>query len=558
MSNYVWRSNVPYYDYLQAKEFVTDLKDGTRAVKLEVSRQTREVVGTMEELNARGIQAAQETQAEVSELRSDLRKGVEVLAYGLTHIADEVEELNASFRWGVSKMLSALEEINARLDKLIEISQNPSRVWAYEQYTQARNAFRQELYREALDAVELAVGGKGDHIGYKLEYRFHQLRGTLLLGDERNTDRAVISLAKAEEAFLAAARYAKADYPLEAGRAFLQAGWAAYCQGKFREALEHTEQALTLHPKLGEAHFQAAKLLMRLNNPELALDFLGAAIGFDRNYALKASDDGDFKVHEQRLVQFLSKRRDQEAVKARYLIAQAEAQNRSMVEWRSEEHARTEYDEALAKLDEARRCANNLTLFGFLDAQAAAAQAMSAAKKAVEKQTEGMEKRFAEMLKEAAELHEKGRPIWIAHAPLRLALAEKTLEATKCMNVSDNSQQALESRLRAAQEVLAQFSSVQTLVDNRIRACGDVLKQREKMGGDIILYSFMVWVIGCMIATRSFLGGLIAALLGGFVGFCIFAVFGFPIWAPLAWLWEKLGMTEVAWRILKKDFPPTD
>jgi hypothetical protein len=68
-----------------------------------------------------------------------------------------------------------------------------------------------------------------------------------------------MDLAQAEESFLTAARYAKADYPQDSGRALLCAGWAAYCEGKLNDALAYTEQAVAIYPGLGEALFQAAK-----------------------------------------------------------------------------------------------------------------------------------------------------------------------------------------------------------------------------------------------------------------------------------------------------------
>ncbi|TLU53196.1 MAG: tetratricopeptide repeat protein, partial [Chlorobium sp.] len=118
-------------------------------------------------------------------------------------------------------------------------------------------------------------------------------------------DMSLYDLAKAEESFLTAARYGKTDYPHDAGRAFLSAGWAAYCQGKMKEALAHTEQAMALHPEMGEVFFQASKVQMALGNVESALPMLAKAIDIDRFYALKAAGDGDFQQHDAQLRGFL-------------------------------------------------------------------------------------------------------------------------------------------------------------------------------------------------------------------------------------------------------------
>jgi hypothetical protein len=92
------------------------------------------------------------------------------------------------------------------------------------------------LWPEALQALDRSINGLGDNPGYPLEFRFHHAKGMIYLGNFRNADPTVVNLPKAEEAFLAAARYAKTDYPLEAGMSYLAAGWAAYCQGKMAEA----------------------------------------------------------------------------------------------------------------------------------------------------------------------------------------------------------------------------------------------------------------------------------------------------------------------------------
>ncbi|MEI7615013.1 MAG: SUMF1/EgtB/PvdO family nonheme iron enzyme, partial [Betaproteobacteria bacterium] len=131
-----------------------------------------------------------------------------------------------------------------------------------------------------------------------------QLKGTLQLGFA-DCDMSLYDLAKAEESFLTAARYGKTDYPHDAGRAFLSAGWAAYCQGKMKEALAHTEQAMALHPEMGEVFFQASKVQMALGEVESALPMLAKAIDIDRFYALKAAGDGDFQQHDDRLRGFL-------------------------------------------------------------------------------------------------------------------------------------------------------------------------------------------------------------------------------------------------------------
>lgn len=201
-------------------------------------------------------------------------------------------------------MIAGIGHMNDALDELIKISKTPVQTVAFNHFEIARDAFRQGLLQESLEELQKAISGDPTSSGYKLEWRFHQMVGTICLGSASYFEPSLIDLAKAEKSFLLSARYAKTDYPKEAALAFLAAGWAAYCQGKMQGALSHTEQSLALNPKLGEALFQAAKINMAIGNVDASLPLLANAIELDRFYALKAADDGDFKKHEQKFKYF--------------------------------------------------------------------------------------------------------------------------------------------------------------------------------------------------------------------------------------------------------------
>jgi len=108
-------------------------------------------------------------------------------------------------------------------------------------------------------------------------------------------DVSLVDPVRSEQSFLLAARYAKTDYPKEAVRAFLSAGWAAFIRKNLSDALRHNEAAIQLDGRLGEALFQAAKVRMALGQPGQALPVLRQAIELDRGYAVKAADDSVFQ-----------------------------------------------------------------------------------------------------------------------------------------------------------------------------------------------------------------------------------------------------------------------
>ncbi|MFZ2630545.1 MAG: SUMF1/EgtB/PvdO family nonheme iron enzyme [Desulfosalsimonadaceae bacterium] len=305
MSYYVYGSKMSYPDYLTSKSFVSDVtaasRKAGRAVSMEISRQTLDVIASNEALARENIRA---TEASADRVVCALNEGFDRLSYGLDNISAGISELNAMFHWGFGEIIASLGHMNDSLTELIKIAKTPVQTVAFNHFEIARDAYRQGLYRECLDELEKAIAGDHTSAGYKLEWRFHQMKGMIRLGFA-DGDMALIDLAGAEESFLMAARYGKTDYPEDAGRAALSAGWAAYCQGKMKEALSHTEQAMALHPRMGEAFFQAAKVQMALGQVDSALPVLDKAIALDRFYALKAAGDGDFQKHDDRLRGFL-------------------------------------------------------------------------------------------------------------------------------------------------------------------------------------------------------------------------------------------------------------
>ncbi len=309
MSNYVWGSSLSHHDYLQAKSFVSDVQSATRnaakKVSMDISRQTRDIIASNESLQREHLELLN---ASTDRTVGALNDGFERISYsmdaGFDRLSDGISELNATFHWGFGAVLASLGHMNDTLSELVKIAKTPVQTVAFEHFEIARDAFRKRLYRESLEELDKAIFGDHTSAGYKLEWRFHQMKGTLQLGFA-DCDMSLYDLAKAEESFLTAARYGETDYPHEAGRAFLSAGWAAYCQGKMKQALAHTEQAMALHPEIGEVFFQASKVQMALGDVASALPMLAKAIDIDRFYALKAAGDGDFQQHDAQLRSFL-------------------------------------------------------------------------------------------------------------------------------------------------------------------------------------------------------------------------------------------------------------
>ena len=272
--SYAYHIGLSWPDYLKVNE-ISGVGDDVRQLHYEVSSSNRQIIATYEELQREHITA-------IESLNDAVSSGFEQLSFDMQAISSGITELTSVFEWGFSELIAGVGRMNDLLSELVQIAKTPAQTWAYEQFEIARDAFRQGLYEEALDYLNRSIEGYGSNTGYKIEYRFHFLLGTIRMGSFQNTVQGIVNLIEAENAFLNAARYARQDFPNEAGRAFLSAGWTAYCQGKMPDAKQYTEQALSLYPDLPEAHFQSAKIQMHVGNPDGALPFLKQAIELDR------------------------------------------------------------------------------------------------------------------------------------------------------------------------------------------------------------------------------------------------------------------------------------
>jgi hypothetical protein len=290
------RSGVTWGDYLLTESATASINAGMRS-------QTQALVASQER-----------TQQSMQQMSEQLQSGL--------------AELSAAFNWGMSELLIAIGDLNDTLEQLIALARNPSQTWAYEQFNIARDAFKRHLFDDALTYVNSAIDGSASQTGYRLDHRFHMLLGLIRLGNH-HSDADLIDLPAAEQAFLAAAKYAKATAPEEAGRAMLSAAWAAYCQAQIEQAESYVSEALALNSQLSEAHFLQAKLYMAKDLPAGALMPLSQAIALDRDYMLKVQDDPDFEPHQAQIeslyAQLVDSKKEQFAQQQQSFVARLEA-----------------------------------------------------------------------------------------------------------------------------------------------------------------------------------------------------------------------------------------
>jgi len=231
----------------------------------------------------------EETNLNLEQIDDTLRQGFVILHFDLEKVAQSLTDMSALFEWSFGKLNTRLGAIHDTLEELLRTAKNPEQTWAFEQFEIARDAFERCLFEESLQYVTRAIHGHQSHTGYLLEHRFHHLLGAIRLGDNKNTSENVVNLPEAEMAFLAASRYAASAYKEDASRAMCCAGHAAYCQGKVALAEQYTKNALRLHQKLPQGHYQLARIMVHVNNVHDGLLSLNDAISLDPLYAIRAS-----------------------------------------------------------------------------------------------------------------------------------------------------------------------------------------------------------------------------------------------------------------------------
>ena len=230
--------------------------------------------------------------------------------------------LSPAFTWSHGEVLASMGGMLVPLDELMAEARSQAQMEAVRQFQVAREAFGERRFPESLEALGRALDtGPGLMAAGRLVWRIHLLRALVLLGSDDNTDPGLINPAEAEQSFLMAARYARTEYRLDAARALLGAGWAAYVKEsgeqdrRLLDAVTYTGEALDLDGDLAEAQFQAAKFRMAQDEADPALHGLRWLPLSGRILLLKAAADGDFQRHAEKLRAFLQALREEQLTK---------------------------------------------------------------------------------------------------------------------------------------------------------------------------------------------------------------------------------------------------
>lgn len=272
---------VSYREYLQAREF----SDG---IQFSIDEQTRALID-------RDNKLLQQIEVVSSGIGTSVVRIQNSIADFRQSFEQQMDDLISEVRFGFAQTIYQLSRVNDNFDELLFAAKNPVRVRALEQYQIASDNYRRSLIPEALEALEVAINGNQSGAGYPTEFRFHLLKGVILLGDGAGTPQEIIEPAAAENCFLAAARYAQHDDPPEAANALLLAARAAYVRADHAAAERHLRQSLAMDYR-GDRQFFLAKILACQNRHEEAVVCLEKAIRNSSVSAVLMYGEKDFEI----------------------------------------------------------------------------------------------------------------------------------------------------------------------------------------------------------------------------------------------------------------------
>ncbi len=351
---------LPYYSpnswntYLQAEHIIQGVNTKTgkavaavaglaKTVNHVISEQTREIVGSNEAI------------AQV------LQGGFGGLEHQLRNIYSSIEDLGASFSYGIGLVVDqlviqnqTLRGIAETLEKLYEASVTPTQTQAKELFLMGSDLLSQGLLDKALEYFHKAEAV------YEVDFFTQFNLGKLYLYG-KNEDSDVIDIEKAEKHLRLAARYGAAQMSKKpqikklVAEAFFHTSMTCYLQateqlkkGKWDDTIEQkledafrlATKTIELNPKLSEAHYHAAKYLVVLSDVEdrvftlqgqpkiqeddklevqadrdRSLERLEDAIKFDRNYVIKVALDKDFDSVRDFIERMITEFRDTERKK---------------------------------------------------------------------------------------------------------------------------------------------------------------------------------------------------------------------------------------------------
>lgn len=298
--SYAFNDDFDYRAYLEMQSHFDRVQLGVRS-------EIKSLAISNEALAKRKIECLQKINGDVSNGLSRLEGRFESIEFSLDGIKGNLDELVSIASYGFSEVNFRLANIGDKLDSLVLAAKTPDQTWANEQYLIAYDAFGRFLFEEALDYIDRAIFGYGDRSGYRMDWRFHFLRGTIHLGSRENFDRNIVDLSQSRDDFLVAGKYSLASDKIASARSFGMAGWAAYCNGYADEAASLLRKSIGVNSADHRSHYDLAKVLFHSDSSCEARKHFDLSIRGNPFFALSAACDLDFLKHRTAVKDIIKK-----------------------------------------------------------------------------------------------------------------------------------------------------------------------------------------------------------------------------------------------------------
>lgn len=328
MATYYWGADVTWEQYLQTNAFVQDINKTIRKngkeTRQAISTQTQHLIASHEALS-RNFQSAFDA------VNGTLAEGFGIIGEQIASVNRGIEDLGVSFEYGMGLLAEQLSMQNEllggllqRLDAIHHTLQTPTLTQAREFFNIGKDRINKGLIDKALEAF-LKAEDKND-ADFLTQYALGEV---YLYG--RDDVSNLIDLAKAEQHFKQAGRYAKAEmveFPearIYCGKAYFYASLACYVHANeqrltgamqevnrlLQDASNLAQRATDIYPELIEGFYHYAKTCALSGQVDTAIQSLDTAIKADRNYCLKVDGDRDFDTIRSQVIKLFERLQQQ-------------------------------------------------------------------------------------------------------------------------------------------------------------------------------------------------------------------------------------------------------
>lgn len=243
-----------------------------------INKQTEAISSATKDMIAAHMSAASSLIAS----QERITEQIDNVGYALNDISQGLSGLAGAFEWGISQVVWQLEQNRDILIRIVEILSAPLDTQAKELKKRADAAYANEWFDDAL------ADYKASEEKNRYDFTIHMSMGLIYLFNLKDKEVAL-------KCFENAAKYAKPKSSYHASFALLHKGLCLRDLGRVDEALVCTKDAIGLTSDLAEAYFQCAIYYALLKHPSKnVIEYLSIALGYDKNYALKANRENAF------------------------------------------------------------------------------------------------------------------------------------------------------------------------------------------------------------------------------------------------------------------------